>query len=97
MITNQNQIQATVRHIADSMVAAAITAPKARGVSNMFTGILEDANFAQYGQLSKVITLSDRRKMYFWRFRACQKPRNEYSLLMTTLSSIPKMPKSYTI
>jgi len=47
MITNQNQIQATVRHIADSMVAAAITAPKARGVSNMFTGILEDEDIKE--------------------------------------------------
>lgn len=42
MITNQNQIEASVRHIADAMTIAAITAPKARGVSNVFTGILED-------------------------------------------------------
>jgi uncharacterized ferredoxin-like protein len=41
MITDINQIENSAKHIAESMVVAAITAPKARGVSNMFTGILE--------------------------------------------------------
>ena len=47
MITSSNLIQATVRHTADAMVVAAITAPKARGVSNIVTGILEDEDIRE--------------------------------------------------
>ena len=60
MITDINQIENSAKHIAESMVVAAITAPKARGISNIVTGILEEEEItAVSDQLVKMVEERD--------------------------------------